>query len=155
MVKSEEGDEGMSKYAASIESIRMITQYGVDVTTAALLLTRQITTNGIFLVPGGFYLAATGPVLGGVRSIGVDLPYTAVLRAVDGLLAILLILQVIRVTGPYITTQRFFVVFSGPIFGIKEIAGTMDLRDMTRPSVKGIREFVKQTLVDSSQERKN
>lgn len=34
-------------------------QYSIDFITAILLLTGRITTTGIFVVPEGFYLAAT------------------------------------------------------------------------------------------------
>lgn len=40
-------------------------QYSIDFVTAIMLLTGRITTAGIFVVPEGFFLSATGPILGG------------------------------------------------------------------------------------------
>lgn len=55
-----------NRQAAMLEPIR----YSIDFVTAILLLMGQITTSGIFVVPDGFYLAATGEILGGVRLTG-------------------------------------------------------------------------------------
>ena len=123
-------------------------RYGIDLVTAVLLLTGQITTTGIFVVPEGFYLAASGPIFGGVRSTGTSTPATVVLSAVDALVAVLLILQAIRDTGVYITSQRFFIVFSGPIFGIKEVVGAVSPRDMQNPQVTAMKRYIRRHLED-------
>ncbi len=122
-------------------------RHGIDLVTAVLLLTGQITTTGIFVVPEGFYLASGGPIFGGVRSSGTSAPATVVLSAVDVLAAVLLILQAIRVTGVYITSQRFFIVFSGPIFGIKEVVGAVSPRDMQNPQLTAMKRYIRQRLV--------
>ena len=57
---------GRNRKTAVLQGI----QYSVDFVTAMLLLTGQITTSGIFVVPEGFYLASTGEILGGVRLMG-------------------------------------------------------------------------------------
>lgn len=124
------------------------TRYGIDLATAVLLVTRRITTSGIFVVPEGFYLGATGPILGGVRLEGGSRSATAALAAVDILVAVLLIIQAIRVTGPYITSQRFFIVFSGPIFGIKEIVGARVPDPRNRAGADAVRDYLKRCLVE-------
>lgn len=117
--------EQAQRYAGGI-------QYSVDFITAILLFIGQITTTGIFAVPEGFYLALTGPVFGGVASEGINPRFNVALGFVDKIVAILLVLNIVRVTGPYITSGRFFLVVSGEIFGIKEIAGTAPLSQMKR-----------------------
>ncbi|WDL96055.1 hypothetical protein [Alicyclobacillus sp. ALC3] len=105
-------------------------QYSIDFVTAILLLTGRITTTGIFVVPEGFYLSATGPILGGTVSRGKTQALSYAFGMINVLSALLLILNVIRVTGPYITSRRAFIVFSGELFGIKEIAGVVRMKDM-------------------------
>jgi hypothetical protein len=123
-------------------------QYGIDVGTAVLLLTGQITTSGIFVVPEGFYLAATGPILGGVRSKGRTVPATAALDGLDALVAILLLLNLIRVTGPYISSRRWFIAFSGSIFGIKDIGTTEMPNEQRNRQALEIRRHIRSALVD-------
>ncbi|RIV26439.1 hypothetical protein D2Q93_04530 [Alicyclobacillaceae bacterium I2511] len=122
-------------------------QYSIDFVTAILLLTGHITTSGIFVVPEGFFLSATGPILGGDNFEGKTTQTSIGLRTINLVSAILLILNVIRVTGPYITSRRAFVVFSGEIFGIKEIAGAVRMEDMNRRAASQLRQYVRSELL--------
>jgi len=122
-------------------------QYSIDFVTAILLLTGRITTTGIFVVPEGFFLSATGPILGGSNFEGKTIQTAMGLRTINLVSAILLILNVIRVTGPYITSGRAFVVFSGEIFGIKEIAGVVRVDDMNRRMASQLRRYVRSELL--------
>lgn len=126
------------------------TQYSIDIISAILLLTGQITTSGIFFVPEGFYLAATGPILGGIRMTGRSESSSAVLDVVDVLTSILLILNVIRVTGPYLTSSRFFLVFSGPIFGIKDIVPLTEPDKGFESSYMALRDYIKDAMTTHS-----
>ena len=123
------------------------TQYSIDIITAILLLTGQITTTGIFFVPEGFYLGSTGPILGGVRSTGQSGSASVILDVVDVLAAVLLIMNVIRVTGPYITSNRFFLVFSGPLFGIKEIVNVLEPEKGHESNSLGLRDYIRDAMV--------
>lgn len=123
------------------------TQYSIDIIAAILLLTGQITTTGIFLVPEGFYLGATGPILGGVRSTGQSGSAGVILDVVDVLSAVLLIMNAIRVTGPYITSHRFFLVFSGPLFGIKDIVNVLEPEKGHASGSMGLRNYIRNTMV--------
>lgn len=122
-------------------------QYSVDFVTAILLLTGQITTSGLFIVPEGFYLASTGEILGGVRLTGQTSGAVGILRLVDIIAALLLVVNAVRVTGPYITSGRAFIVFSGEIFGVKEIAGVVPVQDMNIDAVSELREFFRGRLL--------
>lgn len=117
-------------------------QYSIDFVTAILLLTGQITTSGIFVIPEGFFLSATGPVLGGASFEGQTEILSVGLRTINVLSAILLILNVLRVTGPYVTSGRVYLVFSGEIFGIKEIVGAVSMSDMNQDVALQIRKHV-------------
>lgn len=69
------------------------------------------------------------------------------LGAVNLVSAILLILNVIRVTGPYISSQRALIIFSGEIFGIKEIAGVVRMGDMNRKTAAKLRRSIRTELL--------
>ena len=135
--------EGESKALHGVE----VVQYSIDFVTAILLLTGRITTSGIFVVPEGFFLAATGPILGGDNLEGKTMQTALGLRAVNLVSAILLILNVIRVTGPYISSQRALIIFSGEIFGIKEIAGVVPIDDMNRKTAAKLRRSIRTELL--------
>ena len=136
--------EGESKALHGVE----VVQYSIDFVTAILLLTGRITTSGIFVVPEGFFLAATGPILGGDNLEGKTVQTALGLRAVNLVSAILLILNVIRVTGPYIYSQRALIIFSGEIFGIKPTTGAVPLDNMNRKMASRLRRAVREELLN-------
>lgn len=123
-------------------------QYSIDFVTAILLLTGQITVGGIFVVPEGFYLSATGEILGGVRVTGRNEGGTGVLRMVNVITALLLIVNAIRVTGPYVTSGRVFLVFGGPIFGIKEVVGVANVEDMNQGAAGQLRDYLRESVLN-------
>ncbi len=123
-------------------------QYSIDFVTAILLLTGQITVGGIFVVPEGFYLSATGEILGGVRVTGRNEGGTGVLRMVNVITALLLIINAIRVTGPYVTSGRVFLVFGGPIFGIKEVVGVANVEDMNQGAAGQLRDYLRESVLN-------
>ncbi|QQE79692.1 hypothetical protein [Alicyclobacillus sp. SO9] len=98
-------------------------QYSIDFVMAILLLIGRITTSGIFVVPEGFFLGATVPIYGGDLFEGKSEEMQLRMRVVNVITAILLILNVIRVTGTYVSSGRQIIGFSGEIIGIKDIAG--------------------------------
>jgi hypothetical protein len=122
-------------------------QYSIDFVMAILLLTGQITNFGIFVVPEGFFLGATGPVFGGDLFEGKSVKVSVGLRAVDVIVAILLILNVLRVTGTYVTSGRAVIVFSGEIFGIKDIAGVVGADEMDKTLAFDIRKYIRSQLL--------
>ena len=122
-------------------------QYSIDFVTAILLLSGQLTTAGIFVVPEGFFLGATGPVLGGELYEGKTDEAAAAMKSISVVSAILLILNVIRVTGIYVTSGRAFIVFSGEIFGIKEIAGTVGMEELNQNKASTLRSYLRSELL--------
>ncbi len=104
-------------YRATIAGIYQV----IDYWSAILLLTGQVTSTGVFISPGGFWVSVTGPILGGTRLAGKDIVSGAALDAVDIITAFLLILGQLTVTGPWITSGRFNLVISGPAFGIPTV----------------------------------
>lgn len=149
-MKKDESRGNQQRSTSLLEGI----QYSIDFIAAVLLFTGQISITGIFVVPEGFYLSATGPVLGGVTVEGLSENLNAVGRTVDRMIALLLVLNVIRVTGPYITSGRFFIVISGEIFGIKEIVGAIPLSDMNRREASGISTFMERTVLNRTRRRR-
>lgn len=118
-------------------------QYSVDFVTAILLLTGQITTVGIYIVSDGFLLAATGPIMGGDRLTGIPVPASFGLDAVDVINAFLLILGQVRVTGPYITSGRVYMVWTGPIFGLESTTVTTPVNEKQQ----ALGQYVKQQVL--------
>lgn len=118
-------------------------QYSIDFLTATLLLTGQITTSGIYIVPGGFFLAGTGPIIGGDRMKGISTPAKWGLDAIDVINALLLIIGQVRVSGPFFTSGRVYIVWTGDIFGL-ERAKVINPASETRQS---LRQFIKKQMI--------
>jgi hypothetical protein len=89
----------------------------IDIWTAILLLTGQVTTGGVFISSGAIWFSLLGPIFGNVRYEGKTPAANVLLDGVDVILAFLLILGQITNTGPWITTGRFNLVVSGPALG--------------------------------------
>ncbi|PGL69869.1 hypothetical protein [Bacillus sp. AFS055030] len=94
-------------------------QRDLNVATAALLLTGQITLIGAFVTSGEFSLSLSGPLLGRERieSKYGDQFTNTLIDVIDIMLAILLIIDEIRVVSSVIGPGRFTLNVSGPIFG--------------------------------------
>ena len=102
-------------------------QRTIDIITAILLLTGQITIVGIFITSGGFSVTLSGPLLGGSRSKGLKespaLDLTVDL--IDIIIAILLIKDDIRVVTLGIAPGTFSLNVSGPIFRLPRTQATL------------------------------
>ncbi|MED2970708.1 MULTISPECIES: hypothetical protein [unclassified Fictibacillus] len=120
----------MGKTAEQIENELQIIgalQRGLNLATAALLLTGQITIIGVFVTPGGFRPSLAGPLTGDTRLEGINgnQAATTLIDVIDIGLAILLIADQIRVTGSFIGSARFTINVSGPIFGVPKPVPTL------------------------------
>ncbi|MBW8350316.1 hypothetical protein K0H71_12790 [Bacillus sp. IITD106] len=92
----------------------------INLITAVLLITGQLTMDGIFILPtGGFSIPLQGPITGGRRLVGKSNSkvLTFVVDSIDFILALLLIFGQISVRGTLISSGYFSIVVSGPIFG--------------------------------------
>ncbi|MCL6626550.1 hypothetical protein [Alicyclobacillus shizuokensis] len=89
----------------------------IDLWTAILLLTGQVTTSGVYLSSGAIWLSLSGPVLGGPRQQSDSTAGGLVLDAIDVVTALLLVIGQITNTGPWISSGRLSLVLSGPAFG--------------------------------------
>ncbi|MFD2443915.1 hypothetical protein ACFSO7_07940 [Bacillus sp. CGMCC 1.16607] len=109
------------KNATIQEEIRVIAslQRDLNLATAVLLLTGQITIIGVFVTPGEFSISLSGPLFGGTRleSKFGDKFTNALIDVIDVIISILLIIDEIRVISTVIGPSRFSVDVSGPIFG--------------------------------------
>lgn len=135
-----------NKYIPFLETVR----YSIDLTTAILLLTGQISTVGLFVVEKGFFLTSTGPILGGHKVRGKTGESVVALDVIDIVAALLLILDAIRVTGVYVTSGSTFITFSGAIFGIPRVPRAKD-PFQPPPATKEsqqLRDYVKKSLLD-------
>ena len=104
----------MRKDASIIASL----QRDLNLATAFLLLTGQITVKGVFVYPGRFSLSMSGPIFGSTRIVGKPQNITnTVIDIIDVLIAILLIMDQIRIIGVLVGPGRFSLTVTGPIFG--------------------------------------
>ncbi|MFB6803642.1 hypothetical protein [Peribacillus butanolivorans] len=106
-------------------------QRSIEITSAILLLTGQITIIGIFVRPGRFSLSLGGPLFGGHRLEGKDHSQEGNLfiDILDIIIAILLINDVIHVTGLFVSSGEFTINVSGPIFGYPEVTPALPIED--------------------------
>ena len=106
-------------------------QRSIEITTAILLLTGQITIIGVFVRPGRFSLSLGGPLFGGHRLEGKNQEEVGSLfiDILDIILAILLINNVIHVTGTFVSSGEFSINVSGPIFGYPEVVPALPFED--------------------------
>lgn len=111
--------EILDEYNKELQLVQTI-QRDLDLTTAILLLTGQITIIGVFVTPGGFRVSLAGPLTGEERLQGKNnnIVGNGLIDAIDIILSILLIQDAIRVTGSFIAPGRFTINVSGPIFGV-------------------------------------
>ncbi len=92
----------------------------LDILSAILLITGQISISGVFIQPDGFSLSLSGPITGGGAVVKQhEQKAQPVLNGLNILTAVLLLLRQIQVVGTYITAGRFTIVLSGPAFGAK------------------------------------
>ncbi|WP_391540476.1 hypothetical protein [Priestia megaterium] len=95
-------------------------QRNLDVVTAILLLTGQITIIGVFVTPGAFRVSVGGPITGTSRIEGKDgdAGINIIIDMIDVILAALLLNNQINVSGAFISSGRFTINVSGPILGV-------------------------------------
>ncbi|MEH7180144.1 hypothetical protein [Neobacillus vireti] len=103
------------------EELRIIAvlQRELNLVTAGLLLTGQITIIGVFITPPEFSLSLSGPLFGRARLHGKNgnIVATGLIDVLDIIIAILLIVDEIRVISSVLGPSRFSINVSGPIFG--------------------------------------
>ncbi len=102
-------------------------QRNIDIITAFLLLTGQVTVVRLIIQPGGFALSVGGPPTGIGRLEGKsgNKTLSLLLDIGDILLAILLISDQTNVSGIFIGPGRFSIDITGPIFGVAKHEPTL------------------------------
>lgn len=95
-------------------------QRNINVVTAILLLTGQITVIGVFVTSGGFRLNIGGPLTGNTRLEGKKRNQVAtwLIDIIDIIVAVLLIHDQVQVLGTFVSSKRFSLTVGGPIFGV-------------------------------------
>jgi hypothetical protein len=118
-VENVEWKSGVEKERGLIFAI----QRNLDVVTAILLLTGQITIIGVFVTPGAFRVSVGGPITGTSRieGKGGNVGINIIIDMIDVFLAALLLNNQINVSGAFISSGRFTINVSGPIFGVPKI----------------------------------
>lgn len=91
----------------------------LDFSVAVLLLTGQITTSGVFIMPDAISVSCSGPIFGGNRLQGRNKVSQIALDGIDVLLALLLILGEVTIIGPWVGYQVLSIVVGGPPFHFK------------------------------------
>lgn len=105
-------------------------QRNIDIITAFLLLTGQVTVVRLIVEPKGFALSVGGPLtgIGRLEGISGNKTLSLILDIGDILLAILLISDQINVSGIFLGPGRFSFNITGPIFGVpKHVPALPDL----------------------------
>ncbi|MCY0902006.1 MAG: hypothetical protein OWU32_07420 [Firmicutes bacterium] len=115
--------------------------YGVDLVTAALILTRQIMPSGLFVVPQGFLLSFTGPILGGTDIVSDQAGGEFILAGLEVVTAVFLIAQVFSTAGTYVTSHRCSIVVAGTLLGTQP-----PIANLPGVSTKVLDQFHKQLL---------
>lgn len=117
------GEEKIKKEKQTIQVI----QREIDIITAVLLLTGQITIIGVFVTPGGFRMSVGGPLTGTNRLEGKsgNQIVNAIIDGIDIIAALLLINGELGVTGTFISSGRFSINISGLIFGVPKNEPTL------------------------------
>lgn len=103
------------------EELRVIAtlQRELNIATAALLLTGQLTVVGVFIAPRAYSLSLGGPLFGSTRLEGKNgnKLATALIDGLDIIIAILLLSDAIRAANIVIGPSGFAISVTGPIFG--------------------------------------
>jgi hypothetical protein len=92
--------------------------HSIDITTAVLLLTGQLSIRSVVFASDEFRLSLTGPILGGDKTVGrnsTGAPF--VLDAINAVTAFLLILGEIQTVGIFVQSRRLSLLVTGPPFG--------------------------------------
>jgi hypothetical protein len=108
-----------NKISAAKSAVQILYR-DINLTTASLLLTGQITINGLNILPGGgFTIPLSGPIFGGTRVEGRSgsRAATAAIDVIDIIIAGLLIARKISVRSVFVTSGRFSITVTGPPFG--------------------------------------
>ena len=94
-------------------------QRDINLLAAFLILTGQLTIVGIFIIPGGFSVSFSGPITGGSRleSKFGDQVTNVLIDVIDVIIAVLLIIDELRLVSTVFAQSRFSIDFTGPIFG--------------------------------------
>ena len=102
-------------------------QRNIDIITAFLLLTGQVTVVRLIVEPGGFALSVGGPLTGAGRLEGKsgNKTLSLLLDVGDILLAILLLSDQTNVSGIFLGPGRFSFNITGPIFGVPKHEPTL------------------------------
>ena len=113
---------GVDNQVSELEKIHSI-QRTIDTVAALLLLTGQVTINGVFVRSARFSISIGGPIFGGRRLEGKNHSRAGsiVIDMIDILLAIFLLNDDINVEGTFIAPGSFTMNISGPIFGYPKI----------------------------------
>jgi len=118
-------------------------QRDLNLLAAFLILSGQVTIIGVFVNPGEFSVSFGGPITGGFRleSKFGDTVSNIIIDVIDVIIAVLLIIDELRLSGTFITQSRFSIVFTGPIFGHPVIEPTVPILkhnyDLLHNYVKG------------------
>lgn len=90
---------------------------GIDILTAVLILTGQITNRGVFISGEQFSLPFAGPITGRTRKVSTIPQGNLILDTIAIIAAFLLILGEVNVIGILFASGGFTLVVSGPPFG--------------------------------------
>ncbi len=104
-------------------------QRDINLLAAFLILTGQLTIVGVFVTSGGFSVSFGGPITGESRleSKFGDHATNVLIDVIDVIIAVLLIIDELRLVSTVITHSRFSIDFTGPIFGNPVVEPTLPI----------------------------
>lgn len=119
----------------------------IDIWTAILLLTGQITVGGVFVSSGAIWFSISGPILGNVRTEGTTPNANTVQDGIDIITAFLLILGQITNTGPWLSSGRFNLVVTGPAFGYTNVPVPISSSKRSKEAEEFFDDFTQQIMI--------
>lgn len=130
-------------------------QRAIDIWIAILLLTGQLTIGGVFVAYGSIWFSLTGTIFGSVRTEGETPNANVVVDAIDIITALLLILGLITNTGPWISSGRFNMVVTGPVFGYDEVPVPINSSKISKKAQEFCNDFTEQIIVREMKKKRS
>lgn len=125
----------------------------IDIWTAILLLTGQLTVAGLFVSSGAIAFSLFGSIFGGVRSQGKSPAANTLIDGIDVITAFLLILGQLTAIGPWITSGRFNLVVSGPVFGFTGVPVPIDSSKISKKAEVFCCDFAEEIMIREMKKR--
>ncbi|MGG3889798.1 hypothetical protein [Metabacillus fastidiosus] len=131
------------------EELVAIQKY-INYIIAILLLTGQLTITGVFVKSDGISISLGGPIIGSDRTVAKrgNRTVNLLIEVIDVILALLIFTDQIGISSIVISSEKFFINVTGPIFSEPRVVVSAPA---VRENIKAFNQIVpKQYQIDSS-----